>query len=70
MTSIDIEDDEVPFRVVDDSGGVTWAEEVEPADRPRGADREALVTRAKELLAGTEHTAADVIAMAAFLAGD
>ncbi|GAA3018767.1 hypothetical protein [Streptomyces fulvorobeus] len=32
-------------------------------------DRETFVARAKSLLAGTDHTGADVIAMAAFLAG-
>ncbi|MEU8840282.1 hypothetical protein AB0D97_14275 [Streptomyces roseus] len=66
---IDHEDDEQSWRIVDDAGElIAWAAAVESAITPTPDSREALVTRAKELLADTAHTGADVIAMAAFLA--
>ncbi|WNI28607.1 hypothetical protein [Streptomyces sp. ITFR-6] len=74
VVSIDNRDDRFPYEVRTD-GGVNgeglWVHEVELLDSvsSAAADRESLVTRAKSLLAGTEHTGADVVAMAAFLAG-
>nr|WSW58452.1 hypothetical protein OG513_07585 [Streptomyces sp. NBC_00998] len=62
-----------------DADGTWYCEDVERVDEPAAVDQsspaqvsrlELLVTRAKELLTGTEHTGADVIAMAAFLAGE
>lgn len=59
-----------PYNVlVDGEGYPEWMHEVEPLSAPPSpTDRESLVTRAKSLLAGTEHTGADVVAMAVFLA--
>ncbi|MFD5198857.1 hypothetical protein ACFWM7_01540 [Streptomyces sp. NPDC058375] len=60
-----------PYRVVNNEGEfLAWTGDVEPATSAMVADREALVARAKELLADTPHTVADIIAMAAFLAGE
>lgn len=61
--------DTYPYDVkVDGEECTVWMHEVERLESAP-TDRESLVTRAKSLLAGTEHTGADVIAMAAFLAG-
>ncbi|MER6485686.1 hypothetical protein ABT264_19285 [Streptomyces virginiae] len=68
VKSVDARDDAPCYLVSFGDGshgaddGQWWCVNVEPAN-------ESLVTRAKELLAGTDHTGADVIAMAAFLAG-
>jgi hypothetical protein len=67
----DIDTDDIPYHVELDGGEGrrVWAVSVALLDGSASSDREALVTRAKELLAGTEHTGADVVAMATFLAG-
>lgn len=67
---LQIDTDDVPFLVKTEDYGQMWASEVCKLDTATGTDREALVTRAKELLAGTPHTVADIIAMASFLAGE
>jgi cytosine/adenosine deaminase-related metal-dependent hydrolase len=72
VTDVDDLDDGIPFRVrLDDTDDErVWAAEVRLVTPASTADREALVTRARALLAGTDHTGADVVAMAAFLAGE
>ncbi|MYW28211.1 hypothetical protein [Streptomyces sp. SID2119] len=71
VDDVDAFDDNSPYRVVDDEGEfLGWTGDVEPVTSASSDQhREALVTRAKELLAGTPHTVADIIAMANFLAG-
>ncbi|WP_405927860.1 hypothetical protein OG554_03435 [Streptomyces griseus] len=71
LAKIDQYDTVYPHFVrVDGSEFATWVHRAEAASPRAGTDREALVTRAKELLTGTPHTVADIIAMAAFLAGE
>ncbi|MFG2292007.1 hypothetical protein [Streptomyces sp. NPDC048603] len=73
VDDVDSGDPVMPYHVKwdDDEYGVwVYAEDIEAVPAPSTADRESLVTRAKELLAGTAHTGADVVAMAAFLAGE
>ncbi|MFF6928309.1 hypothetical protein [Streptomyces californicus] len=65
---LQIDTDDVPFLVETDTRGQMWACEVRKLDAPT-ATREALVTRAKELLADTPHTVIDIINMANFLSG-
>ncbi|OSC76476.1 hypothetical protein B5180_01595 [Streptomyces sp. BF-3] len=64
-----IDSDDVPYLVRRADGDTVWAVEVRKVDTGR-IDREALVSRAKELLAGTPHTVTDIINMANFLAGE
>ncbi|MGW1547468.1 hypothetical protein [Streptomyces sp. NPDC002346] len=62
--------DEYPYLVaLEDAGRSVWMHAVDRIEEAP-SDREALVARAKELLKDTPHTGADVIAMAAFLAGE
>ncbi|MFB8071076.1 hypothetical protein [Streptomyces californicus] len=65
-----VDSDDVPFLVATDTEGELWVREVHKLDAPATSDREALVTRAKELLTGTPHTVTDIINMANFLAGE
>ncbi|MFJ6237988.1 hypothetical protein ACIQH0_28360 [Streptomyces griseus] len=67
---VQIDTDNIPFLVRTSEEGDVWAQEVRKLDTPTAIDREALVTRAKELLADTLHTVDDIIAMANFLAGE
>ncbi|MEV7425209.1 hypothetical protein [Streptomyces sp. NPDC091212] len=72
---IDESDDGLPYRVDTESGTfIAWTSAVElisPAKTtPDVTPLESCVVRAKELLAGTEHTGADVVAMARLLAGE
>jgi hypothetical protein len=62
-----VDSDSTPYLVLTADEGEIWAEDVRQV---AGSDREALVARALELLKNTPHTGADVIAMAAFLAGE
>ncbi|MYY03104.1 MULTISPECIES: hypothetical protein [unclassified Streptomyces] len=80
LVEVDPDDSNLPYRVQGDgepSWEKVWAHAVEvvtPVDPFAGAgagpSRDTLVIRAKELLAGTDHTAADIIRMAAFLTGE
>ncbi|MGW6855851.1 hypothetical protein [Streptomyces xanthophaeus] len=54
----------------EDSEMWVYTREIEAVPDGAASDRESFVTRAKALLADTDHTGADVVAMAAFLAGD
>ncbi|MCY0926269.1 hypothetical protein OTB20_08620 [Streptomyces sp. H27-H1] len=68
----DAHDSSLPYYVRwDGDEYAMWmsADDVEGLSAPQTTSREALATRAKELLAGTAHTGADVVALAAFLAG-
>lgn len=68
---VDNLDDDAPYKVVADDGAfLSWTSRVVPADPEPVTDRESLVWRAKSLLTGTPHNGADIIAMAAFLAGE
>ncbi|MEV7250269.1 hypothetical protein [Streptomyces cyaneofuscatus] len=70
VDDVDAFDDNSPYRIVDDEGEfLSWTGDVEPVTSVSSSDREALVTRAKELLAGTPHSVTDIINMANFLAG-
>jgi hypothetical protein len=61
-----IDSDSTPYLVLTADEGEIWAEDVRQVV---GTDRDALVARAKEHLAGTPHTADDIIRLAEFLAG-
>ncbi|GGY88995.1 hypothetical protein CP967_31375 [Streptomyces nitrosporeus] len=67
---LQIDTDDVPFLVKTDTGEKMWASEVRKLGATVTVAREALVTRAKELLADTPHTVTDIITMATFLAGE
>lgn len=67
---VQLDTDSIPYLVRTVEDGDVWAQEVRKLGVPAATSREALVTRAKELLAGTPHTVADIIAMANFLAGE
>ncbi|WP_326812141.1 hypothetical protein [Streptomyces scopuliridis] len=75
---LEIDSDSIPYRVqFDDSDDGEWATEVRripdvTATSPdsAGSKRESFVTHAKRLLDGTTHDGADVVRMAAFLAGE
>jgi ribosomal protein L24 len=67
---VDAHDAELPYRVVVDGGTNLWVHSVEPLSPTPPTDREIYVTRAQELLSGTTHNGADVIALARFLAGE
>jgi hypothetical protein len=69
VTRLDVGDHYPYYVQCDGQGFSVWMHEVQPLTPATYGDRESLVTRAKTLLAGTEHTGADVVAMAAFLAG-
>lgn len=62
--------DDLPYKVKLDDGDDVWFMDVRKVERPAPTSREAAVSRAKELLTGTDHTGADVIRMAEFLAGE
>ncbi|WP_328967911.1 hypothetical protein [Streptomyces sp. NBC_00239] len=73
VTDVDPDDSHMPYYVQWDGNDYgLWVREgsVRPIAVAAPSDREALVARAKELLADTHHTGADVVAMAAFLAGE
>lgn len=72
VTAVDASgEDCLPYELKMDDGRELWFMDVRTVDPPAtSADREALVTRAKALLAGTDHTGADIVAMAAFLAAE
>ncbi|KDQ65666.1 hypothetical protein [Streptomyces sp. NTK 937] len=71
LTALDPGDDVFPYCVMlDGDSAATWFHKVEPLNSLSDADRESLVARAKELLADTPHTVADIITMAEFLAGE
>jgi hypothetical protein len=78
IQATDFGDARLPYYVLlDEAEHACWLYSVELVDKPSehvlsaGAttDRDALVARAKEHLAGTEHTADDIIRLAEFLAG-
>ncbi|WP_069752912.1 hypothetical protein [Streptomyces sp. EN16] len=70
LTEFDRGDDTYPYCVLlDGDSDSTWFHRVERLAAP-ASDREALVTRAKELLDGTPHSVTDIINMANFLAGE
>ncbi|WP_097964551.1 hypothetical protein [Streptomyces sp. or20] len=71
LTDVDNTDCKYRVRVEGAERDIVWSYEVRPLEpTPARADRESLVTRAKELLTGTPHTVTDIIAMANFLAGE
>ncbi|MEU3986130.1 hypothetical protein AB0F77_39740 [Streptomyces sp. NPDC026672] len=73
LEEIDTEDDLLPYRIADENGAfLTWAGAVEKVDEPANADdyRALLLVRASRMLEDTEHTAADLIALARFLNGE
>jgi hypothetical protein len=66
---VDPDDRELRYSVLMDGDEESdWFHEVELVSGV--ANREAHVTRAKELLTGTPHTVEDIIRMARFLAGE
>ncbi|MCQ6554741.1 hypothetical protein NPS70_16270 [Streptomyces sp. C10-9-1] len=69
---VDGDDLTFPYGVLlDGEEGCEWFHSVELVEPgPADLTRADLVVKAKELLAGTPHTAADIIAMARFLAGE
>jgi len=72
VTEVDTDDHSLPYNVrLDGESYALWVHSVEliAPEPPATNDRETLVARAVELLKDTPHTGADVIAMAAFLAG-
>jgi hypothetical protein len=72
VKGVDPRDTDYPYDVTLDDGDFSiWVHEVESLapDPVHPSDRDALVARAKEHLAGTEHTADDIIRLAEFLAG-
>ncbi|MFE7397989.1 hypothetical protein [Streptomyces sp. NPDC057557] len=72
VTEVDTCDPSLPYNVrLDEADGTElWVYSVERiAPEPMPMDRDALVARAKEHLAGTTHTADDIIRLAEFLAG-
>ncbi|WP_327712432.1 hypothetical protein OG912_32425 [Streptomyces sp. NBC_00464] len=69
VTRLDVGDHYPYYVQCDGQDYSVWMHEVQPLEPATNGDRESLVFHAKSLLAGTEHTGADVIAMAAFLAG-
>ncbi|WP_405620327.1 hypothetical protein [Streptomyces sp. NBC_00076] len=73
---VDSDDPHLPYRVVDERGDyIAWAREVRKVDEPATLPgrvpvvsmRGDIVTQAKALLEGMEHTAADIIRLAEFL---
>ncbi|MGP3750840.1 hypothetical protein [Streptomyces sp. IBSNAI001] len=71
LITTDDEDSSLPYEVrLDGESETAWFHLVElETGTAAASDLEALVTRAKELLAGTDHTASDIIRLAEFLAG-
>lgn len=69
LDTIDPSDPDLPYRVVDDNGVfIAWAEEVRKLEEPATPSGfPAYVEQAKTLLAGTDHTGADVIRLAELL---
>ncbi|WP_435613258.1 hypothetical protein [Streptomyces sp. bgisy159] len=67
-----IDEDDLPYLVDTNDAGEVWAVEVRKVSEPAPAcpGREALVSKAKSLLADTPHTAADLLRLAEFLAGE
>lgn len=70
VTRLDVGDHYPYYVQCDGQGYSVWMHEVQPLEPATHGARESLVTRAKELLKDTAHDGADVIAMAAFLAGE
>ncbi|AKZ59208.1 hypothetical protein SAM23877_6163 [Streptomyces ambofaciens ATCC 23877] len=68
VDEVDDNDDRLPYRIVDEAGDfVAWAAEVRKVDEPEDATPSPFaryVDEAKKLLAGTDHTGTDVIALA------
>ncbi|MFJ6636626.1 hypothetical protein ACIQMR_35460 [Streptomyces sp. NPDC091376] len=69
-----VDTDEQPYLVEFDDRTDWWCADVEPIVPPstedaEAPDREAFVSRARELLRGTQYDASDLIRMAEFLAG-
>lgn len=69
-TVVQIDDDGIPYLLSVPSEGELWAEKVERVSGPTSSTRDELVTRARGLLIDTNYTAADLIRMAEFLAGE
>ncbi|MEO3974421.1 hypothetical protein [Streptomyces sp. CAU 1734] len=70
VVALDPEDSAYPFEVrIHGRPHADWVHSVEHIEPNADTSRETLVTRARELLTGTDHTGADVVAMAHFLAG-
>jgi hypothetical protein len=67
VTKVDVGDIYPYLVALDDEKREVWMHDVERVGSP--SDRDALVARAKEHLAGTTHTADDIIRLAEFLAG-
>lgn len=63
-----IDNDDLPYLVETETEGDLWAREVRKLSDGAPPSRDALVARAKEHLAGTPHTADDILRMARFLA--
>ncbi|MET7939693.1 hypothetical protein [Streptomyces sp. NPDC005302] len=74
VTSIDVYDDQLPYRIATedpDPQFVAWASQVRKIGAPPASSdaRDDTFSRAKLWLVDTEHTAADIIRLAEFLAG-
>jgi hypothetical protein len=71
VVRVDTVDGDLPYRVqVPSRDYAVWVHEVRKVDDTPVADRAALVDKAKEALRGTLHSAADIIDLARFLAGE
>ncbi|MFD5160995.1 hypothetical protein ACFWMJ_23450 [Streptomyces hawaiiensis] len=72
VDEVDRDDPHLPYRIVDEAGDfIAWVKEVRKVDEPEPAPAftfATLVDEAKRLLAGTPHTAADIITLARDLA--